>query len=711
MSDNSVERYKTILLANMREINNYTQKFFSVNKRWEGAITAGLIETAHMPAEATMLFSPLIKDMRATKYKFTEIQDQLVDALVHEAVNKSVSSLTDQAKFAINILMRNLFERTADVGYLATDSEIIDFLYRCAAGFDESDDYHDCSLLIHDRLKDYQYEYTVYFDIIIMDVHGRVMARFDENEHVEYSKDPIVGQTLSVDLQDDRNPDKYVEVFRPCDLFPKRDNVLIYAQKIEHPSTKEALGVLCLCFNFEEEMEGIFNDLLGQDRADKPLLCIIDKQDVVIASSNQDLVSVGNRVQRVLDDDFKVVSYQGSPYLSTTVVTDGYQGFFGLPWYGHAMIGLDKALNESKEDKQEHESIISRLDQFAPGLTTIKREAEEVLDDMKNDSMNGQVKAARFQADGFVEVLRFVGEIGDEINNIFSNSIQSMQEKIVSTLFTELSFRAFQANNIADRNLYERANDVCWWALTPMFRSLLALQEERKSLDRDDLHKLTKNLQYINNLYTPYLRLVLADTKGKITAVSNPPEELEERLVNQEFPRGQEFVGKNLDHQLVNAAMGLKSSKEYCVSEFNPSELYGGRRTYIYSTAVRHPDDLSRPVGVIQIVFDSEPQFKSMLEDTLPRDKSGEVLANSFAIFCNRNKMIISSTSSQFSPGDIIPLDDFFFSMERGRQYSGSIELQGNTYAVGCQVSEGYREYKVKDGYVNDVVCLVFVRL
>uniref|UniRef100_UPI0025B85416 hypothetical protein n=1 Tax=Desulfonatronospira sp. TaxID=1962951 RepID=UPI0025B85416 len=542
-------------------------------------------------------------------------------------------------------------------------------------------------------------------------VHGRIMARFDENEQVEYSRDAIVGQALAVDLQDDRIPDKYVEVFRPCDLFPKRDNVLIYAQKIEHPSTKEALGVLCLCFNFEEEMDGIFIDLLGHDRADKPLLCIIDEQNVVIASSNQDLVSVGNRVQRVLDEDFKVVSYQGSPFLSTTVVTDGYQGFFGLPWYGHAMIALDKAFNEKKDDKQEHESIVSRLDQFALGLTKIKHEAREVLDDMKNDGMNGQVKAARFQADGFVEVLRFVGEIGDEINDIFSASIQSMQEKIVSTLFTELSFRAFQANNIADRNLYERANDVCWWALTPMFRSLLALLEERKSLDRDDLHKLTRNLQYINNLYTPYLRLVLADTKGKITAVSNPPEELEERRVNQELPRGQEFVGKYLDHQLVTAALGLKSSKEYCVSEFNPSELYGGRRTYIYSTAVRHPDDLSRPVGVIQIVFDSEPQFKSMLEDTLPRDKSGEVLTNSFALFSNRNKMVISSTCSQFSPGDKIPLEDHFFSMAKGRQYSGSTVLQGNTYAVGCQVSEGYREYKVKDGYVNDVVCLVFLRL
>ncbi|MCA1742877.1 MAG: chemotaxis protein CheW, partial [Desulfovibrionales bacterium] len=212
-------------------------------------------------------------------------------------------------------------------------------------------------------------------------------------------------------------------------------------------------------------------------------------------------------------------------------------------------------------------------------------------------------------------------------------------------------------------------------------------------------------------LYTPYLRLVIADTDGKIIAVSEPPDELEERFADSNMPKGQDFVGKKLDRQLVNQALQLKSSKDYCVSDFKPTELYGGRPTYIYSTAIRHPDDLSLPIGVIQIVFDSEPQFRSMLEDTLPRDSSGEVLKNSFALFTDRNKKVISSTCSDFNPGDKIPLEDHFFTLEKGQQYSGSTFINETHYVVGCQVSEGYREYKVNDGYINDVVCLILIKL
>ncbi|MFN2267494.1 MAG: hypothetical protein ABR533_04400, partial [Desulfonatronovibrio sp.] len=406
MAQNPVDRYKTILLSSMNEINGYKYKFTSVNKRWDGAITAGLIETAHMPSEASMLFGPLIKDMRSTKSKFTQIQEQLINAIIQEAVNKIVSNITDQAKFAINILKRNLFERTADVGYLTTDSEIIDFLAKDFSSTDETEDYEKHKTFIINRLKDYQYEYTVYFDIIIMNDCGKVMARLDESQKVEFSRDDIVAQALSIDLKDENIPDKYVETFRPCDLFPGKKNVLIYTQKIEDPIQEKPLGVLCLCFNFEEEMEGIFNDLLGLDRKDKATLCIIDEQDIVIGTSNEDTLATGSKVSKALDEEFRVVNYKGRQYFTTSVRTEGYQGFYGLPWYGHAMIPLGKSLNNGKTDSTNHESLMSKLDQFAPELSSIKQEADDILDDMDNDGLNGQVKAARFQADGFVEVLR-----------------------------------------------------------------------------------------------------------------------------------------------------------------------------------------------------------------------------------------------------------------------------------------------------------------
>jgi hypothetical protein len=54
-------------------------------------------------------------------------------------------------------------------------------------------------------------------------------------------------------------------------------------------------------------------------------------------------------------------------------------------------------------------------------------------------------------------------------------------------------------------------------------------------------------------------------------------------------------------------------------------------------------------------------------------------------------------------------LEDTFFNGEKGKRASSIVSLNGRTYAMGIQVSNGYREYKREDGYINDVLCMVFV--
>ena len=147
-------------------------------------------------------------------------------------------------------------------------------------------------------------------------------------------------------------------------------------------------------------------------------------------------------------------------------------------------------------------------------------------------------------AKAFVDVLHFVKWIGEEIDGLFSAAIQNLRTTIVTSMFNNVPFRAFQGNNIADRNLHERANDVSWWALTPMFRELLTRHRDQGPTDRER-QSLTRNLQYINDLYTPYL----ADTQGRVVATSVPPDSLEERLAELGMPSGHEFVGMTLEPQ------------------------------------------------------------------------------------------------------------------------------------------------------------------
>ncbi len=260
MDPNVIQNNKDRLIKSIPVVNHYLYKFKSINTRWAGAITAGTIETGCMAVEASRLFTPLIQDMGATMTKYGKIQERLVDAILFEMVKKTVLEITDAAKFAINILKRNLFERTADVGYLATDAEIVDFLKQVRDGSD-AEAIALRADAIRQRLTDYQYEYTVYNEILVIDMHGRVQANLDAANMVRRSSDPLLKAAQAVDLHHHLDEDKYVETYRETDLRPGHGKVLIYSQKIEDPESHTALGTLCLCFDFEDEMAGIFKDL------------------------------------------------------------------------------------------------------------------------------------------------------------------------------------------------------------------------------------------------------------------------------------------------------------------------------------------------------------------------------------------------------------------------------------------------------------------
>jgi chemotaxis signal transduction protein len=121
--------------------------------------------------------------------------------------------------------------------------------------------------------------------------------------------------------------------------------------------------------------------------------------------------------------------------------------------------------------------------------------------------------------------------------------------------------------------------------------------------------------------------------------------------------------------------------------------------------------DSKKCVGGIGIVFDSEPEFKAMLEDALPKDSAGEIVEGCFALFADREKNIIASSSSRFKVGSSIDIQSKFFSQQNGKGYSTIITYEGDYYIVGSSTSKGYREYKTKDGYVQDIVSLVFIHI
>jgi hypothetical protein len=100
-----------------------------------------------------------------------------------------------------------------------------------------------------------------------------------------------------------------------------------------------------------------------------------------------------------------------------------------------------------------------------------------------------------------------------------------------------------------------------------------------------------------------------------------------------------------------------------------------------------------------------------MLSDVLPRDENNAAVPGSFGLFVDRNKQVIAATCSKYPPGSLLSFEDRLFRYKPGERDSTIIKINDRNFALGLQVSEGYREYKTEDGYNNDVICMIFVPL
>lgn len=669
-----LEQHSDTLMQAMPLVRNYEKRLASLNDWWGKIALIGKINSYNIA-------STILDDMQRTKDKFGELQKKLTHNLLLENLQKLTLDNASKAQVAIDILIRNLFERTADVGFLATDDDIRSFLLNEETRNADRD-------FITRRLEEYVKKYSVYDEIIIFDLEGNVKAHLDGNNPIRYSNDPLLGETLN-------SKTEYVETFRYSDLQPGKQNSLIYSCKITatNDPASRSLGIICLCFRFEDEMDGIFKKLMSDN--DSGILMILDKHGKVIASSNKNQVPLSATIKT--DKPLSIVTYKGQKYVASNCKTNGYQGFYGLGWQGQMMTPLSQAFDTDirKESKrQDYSEIISQASHFTPELKEIRSASIDVNTDLSLLVLNGQITSARKNAAEFMPVLEAIKQIGTDIADIFTESVDSLQEvTVMSSHLDNAGFLAALAVDIMDRNLYERANDCRWWALTTEFRRLL----EQDVLSAVDKQQIANILEYINALYTVYTNLYVYDREGEIVAVSNKS--------------AQHIVGQRLPEQTAAyKALSIKDSQQYAVSPFVESEFYHNRHTYIYNASITHLNNSNDVLGGIGIVFDSEPQFRSMLEDALPRNKQGHLVDGCFALFCDRQQDIIAvANDSELKVGERLILPERFFQLKNGEKTSEIIEFRGKKYIFGVAVSQGYREFKSTDNYRNDVLCLLFI--
>ncbi|MGA8784887.1 MAG: chemotaxis protein CheW [Polaromonas sp.] len=647
--------------------------------RCEGALSELSLTWRLIEASAKMNcpeeVSNLLPMMTATREGFHRLESDLVTSLVRESLTSAMAEIGTSAHHLIDIVVRNLYERTADVGFLATDLE----LSRFVAGL--TDNRGD----IITRLREYRNKYTVYDEIMLLDVQGNVLAQIDEESPVEGCRDQLVANTLASNT--------YVETFRATDLRPGQTHALIYSHRILHPQSGEVVGVLCLSFGFHREMDGLFDSRTRGDGHSIALL--VDAEQRVLASGDPLWIPVGATVPSNPQGTGRLMVYSGRAYLVQTVAAQGYQGYPGpTGWRGQVMIPVELAFTAQVNAGIAHldpaisMGLLSHAATFCPPLHAIVAAAQTI----RRVVWNGQaVSSGQNDDQGRIKaVLEQIGETGARTNQLFTQAIQDLYATVLSASMHVNESLSRLLVDLLERNLYERANDCRWWALSPTLRDLLNDPVPRTQA----LVEASRVLAHIKSLYTVYENLVVYDRGGRIVATSRP--EAEQR------DEGASLLGQTLDAETWAAVQALQGSQSYHVSPWQASHWYGGRPTFIYHAAIRAPGTAHEVLGGIGIVFNAAQEFDAMLRGTV----AGKL--NTHALFVNRHGRVLASTDPGRPAGPCIDLPAEVLALPAGQSLSRVLVQDGCYCVLGASASSGYREFKVSDGYAEDVLALSY---
>ncbi len=234
--------------------------------------------------------------------------------------------LADLALNAIEIIDRNLYERTCDVRWWATDSAVVS----CAAEPTEEAARHASQ-----RLKVILDAYTVYLDLWICDARGKVLANGRPDRYPSAKGSHVADASWFEQAMRTKSG----EDFTASDITRLRllDNapVATYATAIREggQTNGRPIGVLGIHFDWRPQAQAVVDGVrLTEEERTRSRVLILDQNRRVLAASD----GVG-----VLEETFKLDTTQGEmgSYAGeeTTVgyaLTPGYETYKGMGWYG-----------------------------------------------------------------------------------------------------------------------------------------------------------------------------------------------------------------------------------------------------------------------------------------------------------------------------------------------------------------------------------------
>jgi hypothetical protein len=293
-----------------------------------------LIESSRAGAQGAG-FAVVAQEVRSVGQQVETIARELESQLTKRTGNliSSIDRMTERSRGermvdlslnAIELIDRNLYERTCDVRWWATDSAVVG----CAAEPNATTVSH-----VSERLAVILGAYTVYLDLWLCDLDGNILASGRSDRF------NVIGQNVAAtkwfqEARGLRTGDDYVAGNVECQPLLNNAEVATYCASVraDGKANGKPIGVLAIHFDWQPQARAIVQGV-RVSAADKARVLLVDSNFRVIAASDGEGL-LTERVPLSLEGQRSGFYYDRDGTLVAFHATPGYETYKGLGWFG-----------------------------------------------------------------------------------------------------------------------------------------------------------------------------------------------------------------------------------------------------------------------------------------------------------------------------------------------------------------------------------------
>ena len=333
--DNWIESIRQLSKSISSKMNNSLRQIDDINMRVRLLSFNAQIQAAKA-GDAGRTFAVVANEIGNLSTNTAQVAEGLAEETKHDITQLSEISdrldsvvrggrLVDLALTNIDLIDRNLYERSCDVRWWATDASAVDALTN--PGTDSSR--HAC-----ERLGVILNAYTVYYDIVLCDLNGTVIANGRSGKYKSIGMNVAANEWFRKARTSASGDDFGFETVHASPLV-QGQHVLAYSCGVRRDGQPngELIGVLGILFNWEALAQTIVHRTpLSQSEKEVSRVCIIDPSGTILADSKnailKERLNISHLESFILQGKgFTIAEDHGIPTLYAVATAPGYETY------------------------------------------------------------------------------------------------------------------------------------------------------------------------------------------------------------------------------------------------------------------------------------------------------------------------------------------------------------------------------------------------